>query len=47
MGKTYDENQKPSNIALTCLNTHTVNSIPNCFNLDVVPFPIKFKNMKY
>ena len=23
----------------TCLKTQTVNSIPNCFNLEVVPLP--------
>jgi hypothetical protein len=31
---------------LTCLKTQTVNSIPNCFNLDVVPLPVKFKNSR-
>jgi hypothetical protein len=24
---------------VACLKTQTVNSIPNCFNLEVVPFP--------
>ena len=31
-------------IVHTCLKTQTVNSIPNCFSLEVVPLPTKMKD---
>jgi hypothetical protein len=44
--KKKNKDPKSSHKLLTCLKTQTVNSIPNCFNLDVVPLPVKFKNSR-